>query len=344
VLRRRWFRAAIASSAASVLPGVALAGPPRVSLTWTAPDGCPSAARITAEVDRLLGAASSSDKPPLIVTARVTAVTTDGAESLQVHIEAEPRTGSERRVRDLHAASCDALADATATILAFMIDPDAVAAAPPPAPPPAPPRPKPAPPPEPKPPPPPPLPAPVPVSPPAPPPPPRLHPAFAIGAFGVVDGGSALGIGGGVGGAFTVRLGAFAFDLGALGLPARVAAIASRPTTGGDVSLIAGSIGAGYNLLPASSLTLGPSLGYELGRLHASGFGVTNPGSGDFLWSAARIGGVASWAPVARFAIEARGDAVFPAVRETFVLENVGSVYRPGVAAGRASLGAEVRF
>jgi hypothetical protein len=300
---------------------------PRVTLTWTAPDGCPPAARVVAEVDRLLGGATAPRRPPLVVTATVAA---DAAGVLRVHIEA-PETdgsGSGPRVRELHAASCEALADATATILALMIDPDRVVAAAPAvaAPPPTPPV----------------------VAPqderPLPAPSSRFAPRVRFDASAVADVGTLPGAGFGAAGSAVLTLAALQLELGFTGLPSRSAHLAARPTAGGDVSLLAGTAAACWNALPKGIFELAPCLGWEVGDLRASGFGVTSPGSGDTLWSAARTGARFAWSPLARLAFFLRAEAIVPVTRPTFVLQSVGAVFRPGPAAGRAGLGIELRL
>lgn len=305
-----------------VLAREASAETPRVTLRWTAPEGCPAGTRVVAEVDRLLGGAGARPPKPLDVIATVTA---DASAGLNVHIETAGEGGT--RVRELHAASCDALADATALILALMIDPAAVTSAPPPpAPPPPPPRP-------------------APPAPPAPPPPSRHQPRFHVVAWVLADGGSLPGVSFAAEGGVAVSLGAVRLEGGAAVFPVRAAVIPERPTTGGDISLITGSVGACYGVV-RGAFEVGPCAAIELGRLHASGFGMTKPGEGNALWSAARPGVRLAWWPVARFGLALRADAAIPFERPNFVLKNVGTVpvFRSGPAAGRLGVGAEVRF
>jgi hypothetical protein len=322
-----------AAGALGVLVGVpALAKdpgpPPRVSLRWTAPDGCPGPERVLGEVDRLLGDAGARPKESLRVVADVSK---DANGNLRVHLEAEGESGP--RVRELRAASCEALADAAALILALMIDPSAALAAPtsaastpPPAP--APPTPPPSPPPP----------------PPVPPANPRTTPKVSLGVWGVFEGGSLPGAGFGVAGTVAVTLAALRIEVGVGGLPLRDALVSAPKGAGGHVSLVTGDALLCYDVLPRSAFELSPCAGYEGGWLHAAGFGVKSPGSGSDFWSAVRAGGLFTWSPVPRFALSLRGEAVVPFVRPTFVLENVGPVYRPGPVSGRLALGAEARF
>lgn len=327
------------TAALVTLSSTVSADAPRVLLKWTAPEGCPAGARVTAEVDRLLGDAGARPPTPLEVRA---AVTEDAAGGFRVRVETD-REGA-TRVRELRAQSCEALADATAVILALMIDPAAVAAAPPaPSPPasaPAPPivgapsnsRPEPV------------LPPPGRLSPPPTPPPRPTEVRFHLATWALADAGSLPGVSFAAGGAAGLSIGAVRIELGAGAWPARAAPIAARPTAGGDVSLIAGSAGACYDFLDRDGFSLGPCAAVELGRLHAAGYGVTTPGDGSALWSAGKAGAWLAWAPARRFAISLKLDAVVPFARPSFVLENVGPVHRAGAVVGRAGGGVEVRF
>ncbi|APR75317.1 Hypothetical protein A7982_00663 [Minicystis rosea] len=332
---------------------------PRVSLRWSAPEGCPAGARVVAEVDRLLGESGARPPTPLEVSA---VVTDDPAGGLRVRLDA-----GNARVRELHAASCEALADATAVILALMIDPTAVASAPPAAPAPAapssaapsasavpaaPPSPPSAPP--------------APASaPPAPasaapsvstapdtsraaaPPSTRSRvpaPRFHLLAWALADVGSLPGVSFAAGGTAALSLGAFRFELGAGVWPSRAATSPQRATAGGDISLVAGAAGACYSLLAPGAFELAPCLAFELGRIHAAGYGVTMPGEGSALWSALKPGARFAWSPVSRVALVLRLDAAVPFARPSFVLSNLGPVHRSGPLAGRAGCGVELTF
>ena len=81
-----------------------------------------TAPRFFAEVDRLLGPSGARPAQPINATATVSG---DELRGFRVHLETT--AGGPTRVRELKGASCAALADATALILALMIDPGAVA-------------------------------------------------------------------------------------------------------------------------------------------------------------------------------------------------------------------------
>lgn len=315
--------------------GAARAEGPRLSLRWSAPAGCPSQARVIAEVDRLLGASGARPREPLQVTATVDE---DPPGRFRVSLETAGEGGP--RVRVLHASSCQALADAAAVIIALAIDPAAVASAPEPPPPAAPPAP-------------PPLPPPPPPRPFVPPPRPRTAPPpprdsvplrFHVAAWVLGDIGSLPGVSFAAGGALGLSIASWRIEAGAGAFPSRAAVIANRPTAGGDVSLILGSVGACRDILPKGRFEIAPCAGVELGRLHAAGFGISNPTSGDALWSAFKAGGLFAWAPMDRFALVLRLDVVVPFARPSFVLDNVGPVFRSGPVAGRLGLGVEARL
>lgn len=92
-----------------------------IALDWRAPAECPSADQVMAKVDRLLGNRTARPAAPIAVVA---SVARDGS-SFRVRIEARR---AETQVRELKGASCTAVANATALILAMMIDPSVASA------------------------------------------------------------------------------------------------------------------------------------------------------------------------------------------------------------------------
>src|SRR5262245_54593476 len=156
-----------------VAPRTSRAGGEGLRLQWEAPAGCPGGADVQAGVERLVGNAVRTTS----IAARASV---EAMASAQWRVRLETRKEGDRGVRLLEAASCQALADSVALILALMIQPAAPPPPPPAAPPPAgarpaappraapPPQPPPATVPEPAPPPPPPPPAPAPVQAPEP--------------------------------------------------------------------------------------------------------------------------------------------------------------------------------
>ncbi|KYG00965.1 hypothetical protein BE21_06710 [Sorangium cellulosum] len=144
-----------------------------------------------------------------------------------------------------------------------------------------------------------------------------------------------------------VVVGPARIEAGAAFWPGRRAESAAKPRAGGTVDLVAGSLTA-CALLPPLARAVRPDFevgvpcaGVELGRMHAEGYGVSNPGEGSGLWAALRSGAAASWVVAPWMRLRLRLEAVVPLERPRFVLEGVGEVHEPSVAA-RAALGLEL--
>ena len=112
---------------------------------------------------------------------------------------------------------------------------------------------------------------------------------------------------------------------------------------GGRVDLIVGTLGT-CRLVTRGSVEVAPCMAVEVGRLHAVGFGVTDPGAGAALWGAWRGGLHVGWPTTGRLGVSGRAEVVVPFVRPRFVLENVGAVHRPAPVGGRLLAGVEYRF
>jgi hypothetical protein len=315
-------------------------GGARVNLRWSAPEGCPDAAHVTGEVDRLLGEESPRPAAQLDVAATVTR--DDGGE-LTVRLETQGDGGA--RVREIKGTSCAAVADAAALLVALIIDPVAASrAVPAPSPPVVPPPPVPSPPPPA--PPPPALPPPVPVPPSPPGPASTLRPSLRLLGWTLADAGSLPGISAAFGGKAVMVIAPLRFELGGGVWFDRRTTVPQQPSAGGNVGLAAGSADACWSFLRPGPLELGPCLGFELGRLHADGFGGTTQGGGSVLWSALQGGALFAWAPVRWIAGVLRLDAAVPFARPTFVIDVPAPVYvyRSSPVVGRATLAVEVRF
>lgn len=329
---------ALAAALAAMWPAPAsawAARPERIDLHWTAPAECPAADAVRAEMDRILGASSARPPAPIPVVA---AVSRDPEGTWQVHLET-PGDGAPR-VREIHGATCAAIAETTALILAMMIDPAAAAAAPPseaprvPVEPPRlpieaprlpvePPR--------------------LPVTPPEPPTPTPTPTSFRLTALTGLDTASLPDL------AFTLGLhGSFVygpqrFELGLAFRPSRKGNSTMQTSAGADVDLLTGSA-ATCTQFSKGILEAGPCVGFELGRLHASGFGVSSPGEGSTLWAAIEGGGVLSVRIFSQLSLVLRLGAAVPLLRPSFVLVNVGPVFRPPAVTARGSTGVEVVF
>lgn len=95
---------------------------PAVDVAWLAPEGCPTASAVQTQIDALLGAAAAARA---VEDLAVRAVVEQGTRWL---VTIETRRAGSSGHRSLEAATCQGLADATALIVALMIDPAAVAA------------------------------------------------------------------------------------------------------------------------------------------------------------------------------------------------------------------------
>ena len=334
-------------------------------LQWGAPPGCPERAAVEAAIARLLQQSKGGATRPLDVLGVVTPV--EGGFRLQLELSRDGTTST----REVRGATCEALADTAALVVALAVDPDALSRSSSPAPaqpsvgpttptepgttrPAAPPadKPQPA----------------APVGAPAPvlartrqqaQPGQREQPATAPDAPDVRRWRASAGVVGDVG---TMQDLAAAVEIGAgvvVG-PARLdatfafwfprsAEAEADSRYGGIVGLEAGALGA-CALLPPLARAVGPRfeiglpcVGFELGRMHADAQNVTTPGTGADLWAAVRGGAAAAWALEPWLRLRLRLEAALPLVRPKFVLRGVGVVHEPGVA-GRATLGADVAF
>lgn len=346
-------RSAAVPASACIALAVALATPSAlgdtgIALDWRAPAECPSQDQIIAKVEKLLGSRKARPAAPIEVTASVSRET----NGFRVRIEAQR---AEAQARELKGASCAAIANATALILAMMIDPSVasdVAKKTPPNPPdpPAPDAPKP------------PLAA-APAEPevthiPAAPPrastppqaasippaqaarePSRAEPIVSSGllAWAGLDVGSLPGPAAGFGVNVLARYGAQQFEIGAGVFPERSATIPERPSAGGKIGLTTVTAGTCRTLLPGF-IELSPCVALELGLMHARGFGVTSTERVSVFWAAARGGGTLAFRPITRLGLLLRIEGVVPLTAPRFLLGGVGEVHKPSPGA-RGALG-----
>ncbi|WP_437755593.1 hypothetical protein [Sorangium sp. So ce1389] len=327
------------------------------SLRWTAPADCPAGAAVEAEITRLLGDQGPASNGTLRAAGTITPVGT----GFVLHIEMS-RDGWES-ARTVRGATCHALADAGALMVAMAIDPEVATRSDPvamggdrssagarldnPAPEP-----------------------PAAAARTAEPPPPRVPswsvpptrgrerptegaaeraPLFRIGLGGMSDLGTMQHLGSAIEPWAGVVVGPVRLEAGASFWAGNTAESAARPQSGGTIDLIAGSLTA-CALLPPLARAVRPHFevgvpcaGLELGRMHAEGYGVSDPDEGSALWVALRSGAAAAWLVAPWVRLRLRLEAVVPLKRPRFVLEGVGEVHEPSVAA-RAALGLELAF
>jgi hypothetical protein len=128
--------------------------------------------------------------------------------------------------------------------------------------------------------------------------------------------------------------------------PVLTPGVASRAGTA-SFSFFAAALRACYLARPGS-FELGPCGGVELGILEGSSEGIRTPSRGAGVLFAFDAGLFAAWHFSAAWALFARGDALLETNRETFEVNadqaNPGTVTTPGLVAGRAAFGLELRF
>ncbi|MCA9692421.1 MAG: hypothetical protein KC636_22670 [Myxococcales bacterium] len=121
----RWW--IVASACVGLL--AALSGAPSIAraaadpaLSWEAPPGCPDASQVRAALERLLAETPPERRRDLELSAQAVVVKRpEGPWSLRLAIS----TRDGESARELDAESCDALAEATALLVAMTVDPTA---------------------------------------------------------------------------------------------------------------------------------------------------------------------------------------------------------------------------
>jgi hypothetical protein len=297
-----------------------------LTLEWIAPEECPSRAEVLGEIQRLLGG------PPAPLsgegwTARAV-VSHEGGWSVSI----DTSSVSGPHWRTLRAQTCRGLADATALILALAINPRAVARS---------------------------APAPAAVPSPSPPSSPttamaimrtaptRRRPIqFSVGVPLSLSAGVLPNIDYGVGGALGVRVDSIVLELSVQDWLRPVVVTIPASRAGGTFGLVSGTLYA-CNVFRTGPFETGPCAELDVGRIEATGFGVTSATTGSALWLAAGMGALAlmNLDASGTWAVPIHLDALVPVERRSFVIENVpGVVYRQSSIAGRASVEVERRF
>jgi hypothetical protein len=334
---RFWAPLVFLSTTAIALPLFAQSPPiPALTLEWSAPPECPSSAEVLAEMERLLGGPQ-----PLHSgegwTARAV-VTHEGAWS--VSIQTSSPSGAHRRA--LHAQTCRGLADATALILALAINPERVAVAAPasaeesssPAAPPT-------------------L-ATATVATPSAGPTTSDLPArksrhtvqYFVGVPVSVSAGILPSVDYGVGFALSGRVDSILLEVSVHDWLRPVVATIPGSNAGGTFGLVSGTLYI-CNAFSLGAFEIGPCAQVDVGRIEATGFGVTNSGAGSELWLAAGAGvlSVARLDASGTWTIPLHLDVLVPLERpRDFVIQNAGVVFHPPPIAGRAAIELRYRF
>jgi hypothetical protein len=289
-----------------------------LTFSWQAPSGCPSRDDLRAEIARLLGGEIRVPKGGDIKAVAVVAQGQTWSLAIETELAGQPGR------RSIEAASCQDLADATALIIALMIDPNAVAAH---------------------------------ATPPRPAPPPAssdpatqeerrvaylvgIHAAGSYGTLPSID----AGLGGGVGLAgrrWRVEL------RGTYGLrrDQRVTAPSPAPPDSYGRFNFAAAALAGCVNFGREGLAFGPCADAEVGMLSAKGVGVSEGFSAQTLWLAMGAGAYAAIPLGPHLSLPLHLDVVAPLLRPEFVFRNVPTrVFRAPVVGGRISAGVEFHF
>jgi hypothetical protein len=272
---------------------------------WAAPDECPSRGQVQAEIARLVGGdLLLRQGGELEVKATVSHSPFWSAELTTQHAG---QTGR----RTIEAPSCKAVADATALIVALLIDPDAVAAKAQ-------------------------APTPEAISVPEAPKARASQVVFGTGIHlqgrvGTLPGAD-IGIGLGIGMAGPRWRTDLRWTYGL-----RRDQVASLPSgASGRFNIAAGSLTECFNLGQAK-LGFGPCVSLEMGRVSVEGYGTTTGFSKHSLWLALGGGALVSFAigPHLRASMEA--DVVVPMYRPDYVFQDVpGVVFKAPAVGGRA--------
>jgi hypothetical protein len=303
------------------------------AIVWEAPERCPGPAVVRAQVTRLL---AKSERHPEF-HARADVRTTDDGQAFVMHLSVT--VGEAVGERELEETSCDALAEAAATIIALAVDPEGVErpartpatrvaplilapVAPTPSPPPA---------------------AELPTEgggePSAPSEP--VATRAMVGISGAGEAGLLPGFVPFVGLSGAIRRGENAFALWGALAPTQTFRAAAASGRGADVSAVALGAAVCRHVL---GLPIGPCGGVSVVRIAGGGFGAgiaprTNAG----VIARAEVGGEAVW-EAGFLGVRASAFATIPFTRPSFVVVEGESLFRPSAVGLRTEVGAFARF
>jgi hypothetical protein len=333
----RWRCAAGVCLAISSLPGSSHGEPApdratRLRLVWQAPEGCPSASEVVAEIERLVTVPIDSLLQTLLSVNAVVATIPAGFKlTLTTSVAGEPRS------RELSAPTCTELTGAAALVIALTIDPELFTKPPPTAalgdvgPSPGSPTP-----------------APVVVAQPSAsagvppgPPPPRVPERQSPDTTFVTGLGLSATIGiwpSPVTGPILLGAVEHRSVRAELGLGTSSGDWQSDKTGGAASSRSYIAAPRGCWLATGSTLGVGPCAGLEIGALHGQGAGVAQKHSATLLWVAPSLGGVARWRVRQNAELVLEADALKPLVPNGFSLAGQ-PIYRFRDKSLAASLG-----
>ncbi len=292
------------------------------TLSWQGPASCPPRDELYVDIARLLG---GEIRVPHDGTLKASAsVIHEQTWAVSIETELDGRAG--RRL--IEAASCRDLANATALVIALMIDPAAVAAHAP-------------------------EPRPVAAAPAAVTPRPEkqsspidvlvgIHAAFSQGTLPSLDAGPGAGVG--------LATRRWRLELRAsYGLRRdQKAWVSTPPGAYGQLNFVAGALAVCFNLGHAG-LAFGPCADVELGVVSAQGFGVNLSLPAHTLWSAVGAGLYASIPLGHHLSLPLHADVLAPLRRPEFVFKDdagrvTSQVFQAPPAGVRISAGVELSF
>lgn len=318
-------------------------------LTWDAPRGCPEASFVLSRIEQLLRGPKAA---PTVVLAKAKI---EGAGERALRLTLTLRTADVEETRTIDAASCSALAEASAVVIALAIDPSMEGALGTEQPSPVEPLPV----------------EPPPVEPPpaeqalveaSPVPLPEVAPTkaespppatsagrvpasrVALGLGGSVVSGALPSVGAGLVGSAALRLNRF--RVGVVGTLWSRQSPTFDGAAGASFDMVEVGAFGGY-MLPVGRFAIGPSANLEATFMEVQGFGIRSPRSSLSIWPTAVLGGrleagIAPW--VGLFAC---GDLVIPIGAPTITLatsRNAVRLHEPSLVAPRLSVGFEIVF
>jgi hypothetical protein len=302
-----------------------------LELMWDAPAGCPDTSFVRRRIEQLV---HESPAASTHATAKI-----DSAADGRFHLVLTVHAGNLDETRTIDAASCSALADAFAVVVALAIDASHEAArveGSPTGQEPAPDRER--------------LPSTTPptaVHPvqkeslaPRRPTPPATH--LALGLGGSVVSGPLPQVSPGIVASAALRLSRF--RVGVLGTRSFRQSPYFDRTAGASFDMIDVGAFGGY-LVPLGIVAVGPYASFEATYVRYQGFGIRKPGVSSRTWPTAVLGGRVEVGVTRRVGLFARADVLLPIGAPTFTLATTGdrvSLHDPSGLAARFSLGAEI--
>ncbi len=352
-----FFSAAISGSAG------AAPAPAKFDLTWRAPAACPKRSYVEQRIAKLLGAPpQATQRSSLEVIAEVVQ---DKAQTFTLRLVTR-QSGQTWERPELSSASCLELANFTALVSAYLMNPDAASllpAAPPVPPQPSPPKQKP--------------PAEIKEQIPTPPlldpnknerpvralpsenrrAPDESEPALdeakadslqhhsLIRMGALVEFGAHAGGAPGITGALGYELGRFRFELGGLFVPPRRHTVeaADGREKGATLSLASGSFGSCYALL-VHEIELSACTRLQAGTLFARAFGIDEPRAGRATWLAIGAGPDLFVSMTRRLGLRSSAEAYLPLGQSRFIIDGLGTVHQLPSLAFQLALMAEAQL